>query len=155
MDVSPLDQIKIQAQVLIPLVKALREEMGEEKANDLVRGVLGDLYRKYGASYWKRRQTETPNEKLVRLWEMYATGDALDYDVVENDSKSFDLDIRRCSYAEFFKKLGEPELGFLLCCSNDGPMTEGFGADVELEVKQTLMQGASHCEFRYQIDRES
>ena len=67
MDVSPLDQIKIQAQVLIPLVKALREEMGEEKANDLVRGVLGDLYRKYGASYWKRRQTETPNEKLVRL----------------------------------------------------------------------------------------
>ena len=45
MDVSPLDQIKIQAQVLIPLVKALREEMGEEKANDLVRGVLGDLYR--------------------------------------------------------------------------------------------------------------
>jgi len=28
-------------------------------------------------------------------------------------------------------------------------MTEGFGADVQLTRTQTIMQGASHCDFRY------
>jgi hypothetical protein len=28
-------------------------------------------------------------------------------------------------------------------------MTEGFGTDVQLTRTQTIMQGASHCDFRY------
>jgi hypothetical protein len=28
-------------------------------------------------------------------------------------------------------------------------MAEGFGADVQLTRTQTIMQGASHCDFRY------
>jgi hypothetical protein len=31
----------------------------------------------------------------------------------------------------------------------DFPFAEGFGADVELTRTQTIMQGASHCNFRY------
>ena len=155
MEVSFFDQIKIQSQILVPLVKALREEMGEEKANNFVKGVLGKLYREYGAAYWKEQQAGSPNEKVVSLWEMFAGDSALDYDVVENNEEKLDLNIRRCGYAEFFKELGEPDLGFLFCCSNDVPMTEGFGDGVKLEVKQTIMQGASHCEFRYKVNTGS
>ena len=155
MDISFLDQVKIQSRVLIPIVKALRKEMGEEKANSFVKNVLGNLYREYGAAYWKAQQADSPNEKITTLWEMFAGANALDYDVVENNSERCDLNIKRCGYAVFFHKLGEPELGFLLCCSNDIPMTEGFGGGVNLDVKQTIMQGASHCEFRYQIDKEN
>jgi hypothetical protein len=42
-----------------------------------------------------------------------------------------------------------PELGFLLVCSSDLAMAEGFGAGVQLTRTQTIMQGASHCDFRY------
>jgi L-2-amino-thiazoline-4-carboxylic acid hydrolase-like protein len=28
-------------------------------------------------------------------------------------------------------------------------MTRGFGTDVQLTRTQTIMQGASHCDFRY------
>ena len=48
MDIPLIEQAKIQAQVLVPLVKALQAELGEERANALVRKALGDQYRKFG-----------------------------------------------------------------------------------------------------------
>ena len=62
---------------------------------------------------------------------------------------AFAIDVKGCRYAEFYKALGEPELGFLLVCTADFPTAEGFGADIELTRTQTIMQGASHCDFRY------
>jgi hypothetical protein len=52
------------------------------------------------------------------------------------------------------KELGEPELGFLLVCSSDFPFVEGFGADVRLTRTQTIMQGATHCDFRYRRQQD-
>ena len=43
MSVSVLQQAKIQAQVLVPLVKAMQAELGEEQANAIVRKALRDL----------------------------------------------------------------------------------------------------------------
>lgn len=152
MAVSFLEQVKIQSRILVPFVKALRQEMGEQHANEFVKRVLGNLYREYGKAYWAKREGDSANRKLHTLWEMLAGGEALDYDVVSDTPNAFNLDIKRCEYAEFFKELGEPELGFLFCCSNDVPMSEGFGSAVQLEIKQTIMQGASHCEFRYRLN---
>jgi hypothetical protein len=44
-----------------------------------------------------------------------------------------------CRYAEFYKELGEPELGFLLVCSADFLMAEGFDPDITLTRRQTIM----------------
>jgi hypothetical protein len=43
--VPVIQQAKIQAEVLVPLIKALQAELGEERANALVRRALGDTYR--------------------------------------------------------------------------------------------------------------
>ena len=64
-------------------------------------------------------------------------------------SRAFEVNVTGCRYAQFYKELGAPELGFLLVCSLDFPMAEGFGPDVKLTRTQTIMQGASHCDFRY------
>ena len=48
MDIPVFEQAKIQAQVLVPLVKALQAELGEDRANALVRGALGDVFRRLG-----------------------------------------------------------------------------------------------------------
>ena len=53
MSVPVIQQAKIQAQVLVPLVKALQAELGEERANALVRGALGDIYRRFGEEFWR------------------------------------------------------------------------------------------------------
>jgi hypothetical protein len=56
MDIPPIEQVKIQAKVLIPLIKALRSELGEERADAIVRKALGDFYRKAGEQWWRRQQ---------------------------------------------------------------------------------------------------
>jgi hypothetical protein len=53
MDIPLIEQVKIQAQVLVPLVKALQAELGEERANAIVRKALGDQYRKDGEKWWR------------------------------------------------------------------------------------------------------
>jgi hypothetical protein len=45
LDIPVIEQAKIQAQVLVPLVKALQAELGEERANTLVRKALSSVYR--------------------------------------------------------------------------------------------------------------
>src|SRR6516225_2349812 len=44
-DVSFLDKTRIQAQVLVPVVRALHEELGRDKAHALVRRALRDWSR--------------------------------------------------------------------------------------------------------------
>jgi hypothetical protein len=123
MDIPLLEKTKIQAQVLVPLVKALRAELGEARADAIVRKALGEQFRRYGEKFWQRQGERNLGDKLANAFDGFAAGDALD----------------------------EPELGFLLVCGSDFPMTEGFGAPVELKRTQTIMQGASHCDFRYAL----
>jgi hypothetical protein len=149
MNIPLIDQVKIQAQVLVPLVKALQAELGEERANAIVRKALGDQYRKYGEKWWRTRGARNFGEKMASAFDMFAAGDALDYEVVKQAPNAFEVNVTECRYAKFYNEIGAPELGFLLTCSADFSMTEGFGTDVQLTRTQTIMQGASHCDFRY------
>jgi hypothetical protein len=149
MSISGIEQAKIQAQVLVPLVKALQEELGEERAHAIIRKALGDMYRKLGEKWWRAQGPANVGDKVASAFEMYAAGDALDYDVVNQSPDAFEINVTGCRYAQFYKQLGVPELGFLLVCSSDFPVAEGFGPDIKLTRTQTIMQGASHCDFRY------
>ena len=149
MSVSVIDQAKIQAQVLLPLVKALQAELGEARANALVRKALADLYRRYGEEFWRTKNEQDLGKAVSSAFKTYARDDALAYNVIEQSQDAFSFDVTRCAYAEFYKALGEPELGFLLVCTADFATAEGFGSDVKLTRTQTIMQGAPHCDFRY------
>src|SRR5262245_26306521 len=144
-----IQQAKIQARVLVPLVKALQAELGEQRANALVRRTLGDLYRRYGEEFWRTKNENNLGKALTSAFTTYARDDALEYSVIEQSQDAFEIDVTRCRYAEFYQELGEPELGFLLVCTADFTVAEGFGPDIELTRTQTIMQGASHCDFRY------
>jgi L-2-amino-thiazoline-4-carboxylic acid hydrolase len=67
---------------------------------------------------------------------------------------TFEIDVTGCRYAQFYKELGEPELGFLLACSSDFAFAEGLGPDIKLTRTQTIMQGASRCDFRYKREKD-
>jgi L-2-amino-thiazoline-4-carboxylic acid hydrolase len=146
---SVIEQAKIQAQVLVPLVKALQAELGEEKANRIVRNALGDLYRRFGEEFWRNKNEPDLGKSVASAFKTYAQRDALDYRIGEQSHDAFALDVTRCRYAEFYKELGESELGFLLICTADFAVADGFGGDITLARTQTIMQGASHCDFRY------
>jgi L-2-amino-thiazoline-4-carboxylic acid hydrolase len=151
MDIPLIEQVKIQAQVLVPLVRVLQVELGEERANAIVRKALGDLYRKYGEKWWRKQGSSDFGEKMASAWDGFAAGGALDYEVIKQTPEAFEISVTACRYAKFFKEIGAPDLGFLLTCSADFTFAEGFGADVQVTCTHTIMQGASHCDFRYSL----
>ena len=154
MGVPLIEQVKIQAQVLVPLVRTLQAELGEERANALVRKSLGALYRQFGEAWWRAQGASKLDERLSTAFETFAAGDALDYEVVKQTTDTFELNVTGCRYAKFYQELGAPELGFLLTCSADFQFVEGFGSDVQLTRTQTIMQGADHCDFRYKLKQK-
>ena len=149
MTLSVIQQAKIQAQVLVPLIKAMQAELGEARANTLVRNALGDLYRRFGEEFARTKGAADLGTTMASAFATYAREDALDYRVVERSPDAFAIDVTACRYAEFYKALGEPELGFLLVCAADFALAEGVGADVKLTRTQTIMEGGSYCDFRY------
>jgi L-2-amino-thiazoline-4-carboxylic acid hydrolase-like protein len=155
MSIPVIQQAKIQAQVLVPLIKALQAELGEARANELVRNALGDTYRRFGEEFWRTKNEPNLGKTIASAFAAYARDDALDYKVIEQSQDAFAFDVTGCRYAEFYQELGEPELGFLLVCSADFSVAEGFGPDVKLTRTQTIMQGAGHCDFRYKRSRDA
>lgn len=150
MEVPFLEQVKIQAQLLVPILKEFQKELGKEKVDEIVERATAPIWRGFG-EYWWKSTPGTPTKKISAAIDMFAIGDAIDVEELERSETGYDFNITRCSYAEFYKGLGEPELGSLLVCGVDDPMTEGYGGNVELERKCTIMKGAKRCEFRYKI----
>ncbi|WP_299279129.1 L-2-amino-thiazoline-4-carboxylic acid hydrolase [uncultured Georgenia sp.] len=48
-----------------------------------------------------------------------------------------------------YKSMGLEEIGSLLSCVRDYEFIRGYDPEVELTRTQTIMEGASHCDFRY------
>ncbi len=131
----------------MPLVRALQAEIGTERANALVRKAIWPIYRRYGETWWEQGAGSF-DQVLSTSFQRFASGDALEYQVVERTKDTFDVDVTGCRYAKFYQELGEAELGFLLTCSADFALAEGF-TGVELSRTRTIMQGADHCDFRF------
>jgi hypothetical protein len=149
MGIPLIERVKIQAQVLIPIVKTLHAELGQERANAIVHKALAELYREFGEAWWRSRESHSLGDNMATAFGTFAAGHALDYEVVKQTPDAFEVNVTRCRYAEFYKELGAPELGILLTCGADFALAEGYGPNVQLTRTQTIMQGASHCDFRY------
>ncbi len=109
MGVPVIQQAKIQAEVPVPLIKALQAELGEERANALVRRALGDTYRRYGEEFWRTKNEKNLGKIIASAFVQYAREDALDYTVIEQSQDAFEIDVTGCGYAQFCGELGEPE----------------------------------------------
>jgi predicted ArsR family transcriptional regulator len=149
-NLSFLDKVKIQAQVLVPVLRALRAELGKDKADAIVRQALRDwsrqLFGEIGASIEgsARRKWATMRSALDD-----ATAREVDFEILRQDKQALDIDVTHCRFAAFFHAIGEPELGALLVCATDMDITAPSEGAVTLERAQTIMQGAPRCTFRY------
>jgi len=94
MSLPIIEQAKIQAQVLVPLVKALQGELGERQANALVRRALGDIYWRYGEEFWRNKREKSVGNVMASAFATFARGDALDYQVREQSQDVFAIESR-------------------------------------------------------------
>jgi hypothetical protein len=150
--VSFLEKTRIQAQVLVPLLKSLRAELGKEKADAIVRKALRDWSKQVFAEIG-RHVDGSPRGKWAAVQKEWvaATAPAVTWETRRHDKEAWEFDITRCRHAEFFRAIGEPELGALLVCETDFDVAAIGGDAVSLTREQTIMQGAPTCTFRYKF----
>ena len=149
---SLLDKTKIQAQVVVPVLRALRAELGKERADALVRQALRDWSRKLFASI-AEGVAGSPRGKWKAIQDVFGeiSGREVQFDVLRHDRDALEIDVTHCRFAEFFRALGEPELGTLLICAADFDIAAAGEGEVSLERAHTIMLGAPSCTFRYKF----
>ncbi|MHC5538728.1 L-2-amino-thiazoline-4-carboxylic acid hydrolase [Singulisphaera rosea] len=143
-----LQQREIEARIVGPLIRAFVDELGQEKALEVVRLVISDLARQGGADL-AGRLGESTLEAFAQGLERWREGGALEIRMLEQSADSLDFDVTRCRYAEMYRALGMADLGASLSCQRDFALIQGFNPSIELTRTQTLMEGASHCNFRF------
>jgi len=153
-----LERAKIQAQVLVPLLRAFREELGADRANRIAWKALEKWRTDSMREAAKSLPTEATNIERFQAFNSASApdiGDAIDMKLLKQDDERIELDITGCRFAQFFCQLDEPELGFALLCSFDNTLVDEVGkGDVELKRTQTIMQGGDHCDFRYALKKK-
>lgn len=149
---SLLDKTRIQAQVLVPLLRALRSELGRDKANAIAREALRDWSKQLFAAIGDtvdggpRRKWAAMHTAMAEITERDVT-----VEMRRHDKEALEFDVTHCRFAEFFRALGEPELGALLVCETDFDIAAAGGSEVSFTRDQTIMQGAPSCTFRYKF----
>jgi hypothetical protein len=149
---SLLDKTRIQAQVLLPVLKTLRAELGKERADAIVRQALRGWSKELFAGV-REGVDGNPRRKWAAMHT--AMADATEQDVtvkmLRKDKEALEFDVTGCRFADFFRALGEPELGELLICATDVDIAASGGGEVSFTRDETIMQGAPRCSFRYKF----
>ncbi len=152
MNSSILEQTKAQAQVLIPVFEELKAEMGEEKAQAIMHRAL-EKWGKNAGRQIKDMIPGNPADKIAAATSYYSMDHAIEYEIIQQTSEAFEYKVTGCKYAEFYKELGQAELGYRFVCAHDFSIASGISPDLELERKGTIMQGDPQCHFLYKLKK--
>lgn len=149
-DVGVLNRREIEARILAPIIDRLGDEFGQERVRDLAAEVIIDVAKSQGAAMAEMLGGNDLSVFADSL-EAWTRGGALEIEVVEQTDTKFAFNVTRCKYAEMYRDLGDADLGARMSCNRDGTMVEGFNPDITFTRTQTIMSGASHCDFVYEL----
>jgi predicted ArsR family transcriptional regulator len=146
--ISHLQRRKIEGRVLIPFIQTLSEKLGENAMREVLDATIRKLAADDGAA-WAGTYGQTTGSLRTLAEGLWAGGGAMEVEVLSETDDRFDFNVTRCRYAEFFKELGLSDIGYRVHCNRDYAMVAGFNDKLELSRKQTIMEGAACCDFRF------
>ena len=145
---SLLEQREIEAGIVGPLIEAVRAELGAEKTLRRRARVIAELARQSGAEL-AQRLGEASLPAFAACLDRWSESGALEIEVLEQSADRLSFNVTRCRYAEMYRALGLGDLGSSLSCQRDFSLIEGFNPAIALQRTQTIMDGASYCDFRF------
>jgi hypothetical protein len=148
--VGLLNRREIEARVLAPLLEAMSNELGRERTFEMFRQVIQDIARQQGTQLAASLETNDLKH-FADVQESWKKDNAIQTEILELNRKRFSFNVFRCRYAEMYQHLGIPELGKLLSCDRDFAFVQGYNPNISLCRTQTIMEGASICDFRYEL----
>jgi len=150
---SMLEKRRIEAEILKEVYLTLKESHGEQVA----RKTIAESVRRSAIEQARAFAAAAPGGTSLKAFQdvmpLWTKGGALEIEVKEQSEETFTFNVVRCRYAETYKAMGLGEIGHLLSCNRDGAFCEGYDPKLKLERTQTIMQGATHCDFKYRYER--
>ncbi|MCB4823545.1 L-2-amino-thiazoline-4-carboxylic acid hydrolase [Roseicella aerolata] len=152
MDIGILQQRRIEAAFARGVFEEMAAEIGAERAKAILSRAVIKLAKR-AAAEMAREAPEGPSlDHFEAIQERWTRDDALRIEPVARDATRFEFNVTRCRYAEMYREMGLAELGAVLSCNRDGAFCEGYDPKLKLTRTQTIMGGASHCDFRYRVE---
>jgi hypothetical protein len=152
-DLPTIVKRKLQAEVIGPIFREMAAEIGEEKAASILDAAIRKAAIAEGQAFARKAPGGvTSMADFIKLYELWTADGALEMEVLEATDEKFDFNITRCRYAETYREMGLAKIGHLMSCNRDGTFCQGYDPKIGLERKQTIMEGAPCCTFRYTYD---
>ena len=146
-----LQRRRIEAEIIKPIYDEMVAEIGVERAREVLARAIEKAAIAAGASFAARTEGGTNLDTFRELYGLWTHDGALEIDVLQADEERFDFNVTRCRYSEMYREMGLADIGGILSCNRDGVFCQGYDPRIKLERTQTLMQGASCCDFRYHL----
>jgi hypothetical protein len=154
MTTTILEQRAIEAAFAKPLFEAMVAEIGVEAARRILSKAVIAAARQAGADLAARTGGPSDLRAFAELLTLWQQDDALVIDWLKVEPNRLDFNVTRCRYAETYRALGVADIGGLLSCNRDGEFCCGYDPRMSLTRTQTIMDGDSHCDFRYSLLEE-
>ncbi len=153
-DLPILEQRRIEANIIKPIFDEMVAELGEDRAREIVGAAIIKNSIAQGRAYAQSEGGDTSLESFHALLPQWKANGALEVEMLSETPTEVHYNVTRCRYAEMYREMGMGDIGHLLSCNRDGTFCTGYNPDITLERTQTIMGGASHCDFRYRAARE-
>jgi hypothetical protein len=147
-----LEKRRIEAAMLKHVYDTLKTSHGIEVAQRTIAEAVRKSAMEQAAEMAARVGGKTSLETFIGRQEQWTRGGALERDIVEQSATRYRYNVTRCKYAEMYRDMGLGEIGHLLSCRRDATFCEGYDPRIKLKRTQTIMQGASHCDFDYTFE---
>ncbi len=147
-----LERRRIEALILKNVYEVLRARSGEAEAQAVIGEAVSRSAIAQGESFAAELGHAPDLQDFADILPLWTREDALEIEVLSQGDDHFDFNVKRCRYSEMYRDMGLSDIGHLLSCNRDGDFCIGYNPDIKMERTQTIMKGASHCDFRYRLD---
>jgi ribosomal protein L25 (general stress protein Ctc) len=149
-----LERRRIEAQIL----KYVYDELKGSQGVEVAQRTIANAVRQSAIAQGKEMAAEVGGKTSLQSFQdkqhLWTRGDALKIDVLETSDTKYRFNVTMCRYAQMYKEMGLGEIGHLLSCQRDGTFCEGYDPNLKFKRTQTIMQGATHCDFEYTYEAE-
>lgn len=153
-DLPILEQRRIEANIIKPIYDEMAERLGSEQAREILSAAITRDSIEHGQAYAKAEGGDQTLETFHNLLPQWKANGALEVEMLEESENRIHYNVTRCKYAEMYREMGLAEIGHILSCGRDGTFCTGYNPNIKLDRTQTIMQGASHCDFRYRWEED-
>ena len=148
-----IERRRIEAEIIKHIYDVLVPQIGKPAAQKVIAEAVRASAIEQGQRMAAEVKEGTSLESFKAIQSRWTAEDALRIEVTKEEADRFEFNVVRCRYSEMYREMGLGEIGHLLSCNRDGTFCEGYDDKLKLTRSQTIMQGASHCDFRYHYEK--